>query len=261
MKQGRTLSELAAELERQHTFKRDFITDTRNLELVPHLKSEESSEAGISESLRLKSDTNGTLEFSPTQTTHRQLGTFLGIPAKYYDRMRQDAPALLAHNVNHWFKTQPAERMVRTLDGKARAFLSNRYRRLDNFDLLHAVMPVLAELKDDKGTAISTTPTLEVAPDPDVMGYGFYIRDLKTDRVIYNNNFAPDQPGQSSRGSFGRGRHLSVEHALAQLSLLVGVYSGAGLQCGCGGRWVRCAFQTMLLWSSTVTDGGHADRS
>ena len=61
--------------------------------------------------------------------------------------MRSDAPALLAHNVNHWFKTQPAERMVRTLDGKARAFLSNRYRRLDNFDLLHAVMPVLAELK------------------------------------------------------------------------------------------------------------------
>ena len=40
------------------------------------------------------------------------------------------------------------------------------------------------------GTAISTTPRLEVAPDPDVMGYGFYIRDLKTDRVIYNNNFA-----------------------------------------------------------------------
>ena len=40
------------------------------------------------------------------------------------------------------------------------------------------------------GTATSTTPTLEVAPDPDVMGYGFYIRDLQTDQVIYNNNFA-----------------------------------------------------------------------
>ena len=154
MKQGRTLTELAAELERQHTSKRDFITDTRNLELVPRLKSAESSETGISESLRLKPDTCGTFEFSPTQTIHRQLGTFLGIPAKYYDRMRQDAPALLAHNVNHWFKTQPAERMVRTLDGKARAFLSNRYRRLDNFDLLHAVMPVLAELKDDSGKGL-----------------------------------------------------------------------------------------------------------
>ena len=38
MKQGRTLSELAAELERQHSAKRDFITDTRSLELVPRLK-------------------------------------------------------------------------------------------------------------------------------------------------------------------------------------------------------------------------------
>lgn len=34
--------------------------------------------------------------------------------------------------------------MVRTLDGKARAFLSDRYRRLDNEDLAEAVFPVLA---------------------------------------------------------------------------------------------------------------------
>ncbi len=44
--------------------------------------------------------------------------------------------------------------MIRTLDGKARAFLSNRYRRLDNYDLLHAVMPVLSELKDDNGKGL-----------------------------------------------------------------------------------------------------------
>ena len=40
------------------------------------------------------------------------------------------------------------------------------------------------------GSTASTTPTLEVETAPDVMGYGFYIRDLQTDSVIYNNNFA-----------------------------------------------------------------------
>jgi len=36
--------------------------------------------------------------------------------------------------------------MVRTLDTEVRAFLSNRYRRLDNFDLAEAVLPILAEM-------------------------------------------------------------------------------------------------------------------
>lgn len=154
MKQGKSLSELAAELERQHTGKRDFITDTRELELVPRLTLQEQGQPlELPESLRLQKG-GETLDFVLGRHTHRQLGTFLGIPAKYYDRLRVEAPALLAHNINHWFREQPAERMIRTLDGKARAFLSNRYRRLDNFDLLHAVMPVLGELKDDSGSGL-----------------------------------------------------------------------------------------------------------
>ena len=40
------------------------------------------------------------------------------------------------------------------------------------------------------GSTSSATPTLEVEAAPNVMGYGFYIRDLQTDSVIYNNNFA-----------------------------------------------------------------------
>lgn len=40
------------------------------------------------------------------------------------------------------------------------------------------------------GTTHTTTPRLEVAPEPNVIGYGYYIRDLLTDKVVYNNNFA-----------------------------------------------------------------------
>jgi len=38
---------------------------------------------------------------------------------------------------------KPERRMVRTLDGSTRAFLSDRYRPLDNFDLAHEVFHVL----------------------------------------------------------------------------------------------------------------------
>ena len=55
MKQGRSLSELAKELEHQHASKRDFVMDTRDLELVPALRLSEAGQAvNIPESLRLR---------------------------------------------------------------------------------------------------------------------------------------------------------------------------------------------------------------
>ena len=38
--------------------------------------------------------------------------------------------------------------MLRTLDGTARAFLSNRYRRIDNLEVAEAVLPVIGEMQD-----------------------------------------------------------------------------------------------------------------
>ena len=55
------------------------------------------------------------------EIAHRQIGSALGIPAKYYDKMRAENPELLAQNVNSWFTMTPQKRMVRTLDGNARA--------------------------------------------------------------------------------------------------------------------------------------------
>jgi hypothetical protein len=60
--------------------------------------------------------------------------------------MRHGAPRLLADNVNHWFEAEAAARMIRTLDQKARAFLSDRFRALDNYDLMEAALPRLSTL-------------------------------------------------------------------------------------------------------------------
>ena len=82
-------------------------------------------------------------------TAHRQISTYLDIPLKYYERMRTEAPELLAYNVSRWFqRVEPAPRMLRTLDGHARAFLSARYRRIDNYDVAGIVTPVVGEMPE-----------------------------------------------------------------------------------------------------------------
>lgn len=79
---------------------------------------------------------------------HKQVAQHLGIPAPYYVRLRSEYPALLDSNVNTLLAATPEgeRRMVRTIGGMARAFLSDRYRRLDNFDLLEAILPTLMEM-------------------------------------------------------------------------------------------------------------------
>jgi len=49
--------------------------------------------------------------------------------------------------------------MLRTLDGRVRAILSDRYRRLDNYDLAAAVLPILQRLPDAKFESVELTET------------------------------------------------------------------------------------------------------
>jgi len=129
MRNGRTLQELAVEVERQRNTKRDFIADTRVMSLA------NDQEHGTVLSLENQG------RFAVNEIAHSQLAQRLGIPQKYYDRLRTEAPELLVHDVNHWLHAAPEKRMIRTIDGRMRAFLSDRYRPLDNYDLLEAVLP------------------------------------------------------------------------------------------------------------------------
>jgi len=79
-----------------------------------------------------------------TRHAHTQVAEYLGIPLRYYDRMAAEEPTLLLANANRWLERAGNEqRLVRTLDHRVRAVLSDRYRPLDNMDLLEAVVPTL----------------------------------------------------------------------------------------------------------------------
>ena len=139
MKYGRTLTELAMELDRQTRAKKDYLVDTRSLTF-------DVVENGAQ--LSMNNGTGMTTILGINEIAHDQIGTALGIPSKYYDKMRKENPSLLATNVNSWFNQDPKMRMVRTLDGTARAFLSDKYRRIDNFEVAQTVLPIIADMPD-----------------------------------------------------------------------------------------------------------------
>jgi len=133
MLKGLTLQELAAKIDANKADKRDMIADTRTTAVVVG-----------DDGLALHVDDQGTFPIQPI--AHRQIAERTGIPAKYYDRMAANAPGLLASNVNHWFASNPEDRMVRTMGGRVRAFLSNRYQRIENEEIAQTVLPILAEI-------------------------------------------------------------------------------------------------------------------
>lgn len=136
MKQGKTMLQLAQELERQRATRKDYVADTRNLTI--------STDRGMS-FLTLSLEGNSEV-FMVNELTHRQIADRLQIPVKYYNKLRYEYPSLLDTNVNSWFHQSPERRMLRTLDGNARAFLSDRYRRLDNLELADTIFPLLQEM-------------------------------------------------------------------------------------------------------------------
>lgn len=139
MKTGKTLQELAAELERQQLAKKDLIVSTGVLSM------DSRDDGGIALNVM-----GGQViqHYDVGEIAHRQIGQFLKIPATYYDRMRREYPQLLTLNANGWFAKMPqAKRMLRTLDGTARALLSDRYRRIDNFEVASAVLPIISRME------------------------------------------------------------------------------------------------------------------
>jgi hypothetical protein len=139
MKQGKTLTELAIEIERRANAKRDLVVPNTKLVVAPAIDADE---------LRLQViGANGVNAFGMNAHAHGQVAEYTCIPKAYYDRCLAAQPQLLATQVNTWLADKPADRrMVRTLDNKVRAFLSDRYRPLENEDLAEAILPVLLEM-------------------------------------------------------------------------------------------------------------------
>lgn len=138
MLKGLTLTEMATCIENNKPLKKDYIASTAELEM-------EAADIGANGML-MNIDGHGSYPIG--DIAHKQIADRIGIPAKYYDRMRETQPKLLADNVNTWFQAEPERRMVRTLADRMRSFNSDRYQRIENEEVAEAVLPVLLNRDD-----------------------------------------------------------------------------------------------------------------
>jgi hypothetical protein len=184
MKESLTISALATELERQRSAKVDYLVPADRIHFVTGQRTEidllgTRDEASPAVAMGL----------SVNDYCHGQFASRLNIPKRFYDRLRDEIPDLLDANVNRLLRhgdRQPW--MIRTLDGTARAALSDQYRRIDNLDIAEAVLPILRDipgvvirssaLTDSYMYLKATTPRLtgQVKVGQDVCA-GVYIRN------------------------------------------------------------------------------------
>lgn len=203
MNKGMSLQDLAIQLDGQRTEKRDYVAPSAMLHMEP-------SHAAI--------DVEGVGTFQPNDVAHGQLASRLKVPKPYYDRMRVEAPALLADNVNHWLDADPQrKRLVRTLGDTARAVVSDSYRPLDHCDLLEAVLPTLGRLDAQVVSSQVTDTRLYIQARTERLRGEVRVGDEVQAGLIISNS------------EVGCGA-LRVEHLIYRLVCLNGMVTGQAMR-------------------------------
>ena len=141
MKLGRNISEIAQEVQSLRDNGKDFTVNTRAMEA-------DAASKDVFFDISTDEGEEDLPNYKATDLAHGQIAAAAKIPKAYYDRMRAECPSLLAHNINHWWNDGDGKnRLVRT-DARTdtvRAFLSDRYRPLDNYELLGSIMPAFQD--------------------------------------------------------------------------------------------------------------------
>ena len=127
----KSLVELAEEVQRIEEVKQDYVVNHNSIFMV-----NDDETIGV----------DGVGDYKATDHCHSQIATKLKIPKQYYDRMG-NIEGLRSTNVNAWLHKEDGNKLVRTLDNNARAFLSDRFKPIDNGFIMQAFLPVLQEHK------------------------------------------------------------------------------------------------------------------
>lgn len=120
-------TEMYSHLKSLHSQKRDFLVHTDRITAV----------AG-----HLVFETNQPYAIKPSDNMISQVCASLGLPVRYFKKMETDgALDLIDKNLNHWLNQQDKTQMIRTYMGEdgsgvGRAFLSDKYQRMDNLDVI-----------------------------------------------------------------------------------------------------------------------------
>jgi len=151
-----TAEELQRRILEEEERKFDLLADTRRMSVgVVSERPEHDHDADWVRRVELTIDQDAGVETLDLSAHARgQMATDLGIPKRYFDRMVEEAPGLFRDNVHHWMFETPSRRMIRARknDGglaTGRAWLSDRYRRLDNIEIATKLLPEFDRLDEE----------------------------------------------------------------------------------------------------------------
>jgi len=247
MNEKKTLDQLVKELEQQKTDRYDVV--------VPGDALKVSIDVGTNIiKMEVPNLDGSSKKHNITKFAHEQISAKTGIPLSYYDRMKTDRPELLATNINSWLPDKE-KRLIRVLDGNVRAMLSDRYRIIDNYDILMASLEELNKIKktgmriDIKECSLTEAHMYIKITSPDISGEVFHYRG-KTEPVEAGIIISNSEVGA---GAFRVEPFINVlicqngmigEHKLSKIHL--GKERGIGVI-----DWsdATLEFQDMTLWS------------
>lgn len=151
-KKGLTIQALAQRVQEQSESKRDFLVKTEALSVTP-IKATDGPFAVAWKQGKQES------AYEMSRYMMNQLSQHTKVPMSLIDLMTTGTKrerAELGQLLSVRLQENPVKRMIRTIGRDddygntfGRAFLSDRYRIIDNYDLAMAILPVLAELSDD----------------------------------------------------------------------------------------------------------------
>lgn len=178
MDSGMTYNKMVERVLEDERVKQDFIVPPNDLRM-------------INDSTLIYGDSSGLLK----QTAHQNISQKLRIPAQFYNRMKE-VPGLRSHVVTELLHNQEKPMFVRELRGNVRALLSDKYKTIDNSEILTAASPVLrdmdimfrsANITDERMYLQFTFPRMEgeVAVG-DVVQYGLTITNSEVGRGMVN---------------------------------------------------------------------------
>lgn len=146
-----TLQDLAPMLQARHELTHDLVLPARDLYFADGVLNVIGAEQHLTEDGVTQADGN----YRPTSGADGQIADALGVPVRYLRKLRTERPDLYDANVNGWLHgpdgPDPRKFLLRTFtaqdgsEGVLRALLSDRYKIIDDMDVLMSVLGAVRE--------------------------------------------------------------------------------------------------------------------
>jgi hypothetical protein len=243
MKEGMTLPELSQTILRHASGKVDLVAPTS---AITFSRDDEKKD------IRIHVGADHILGL--TKNASSQTTDYLDIPRRFATMLDDKHPELLVHNLNELMHKKEGRRLVRTLEGSARANLSDSFWMLDNEVVFDGLYPAISRMGAEIKSCNVSDDYLQIqALFPKIEGE---IR--KGDVVQFGFNLKNSEVGLSSLGLYPLiYRLVCTNGMIAQDYSKRKIHAGGSYLEGTDLSWVALSKETQVLkMKATIAEMG-----